>query len=88
MVSFTDHSNAISIERLPTKKQKFEKVHDILKILFYVSLNLLSLLKAQKNNHSSASDRWEYTKSRFKENARTFSKSSTTQGNIRISKLK
>ena len=38
MVSFTDHSNAISIERLPTKKQKFEEVHDILKILFYVSL--------------------------------------------------
>ena len=37
------------------------------------------LLKTQKSNHSSASDWWEYTKSRFKENAKVFSKNSTTQ---------
>ena len=36
----------------------------------------------------SAKDRWKYTKSCFKENARTCSKNSTTQGNIRISRLK
>ena len=30
----------------------------------------------------------EYTKSHFKENATTFSKNSTTEGNIRISGLK
>ena len=36
----------------------------------------------------SAKDRWKYTKSCFKENARTCSKNSTTQGNIRISGLK
>ena len=41
-----------------------------------------------KNNHSSTSDRWEYSKSCFKENARTFSKNSTIQENIRISRLK
>ena len=41
-----------------------------------------------KNNHSSASDWWENIKSSFKESARTFSKNSTTQGNIKISKLK
>ena len=31
------------------------------------------------NNLSSASDCWEYTKSCFKENAKIFSKNSTTQ---------
>ena len=36
----------------------------------------------------SAKDRWKYTKSCFKENARTCFKNSTTQGNIRISGLK
>ena len=36
----------------------------------------------------SAKDRWKYTKSCFKENSRTCSKNSTTQGNIRISRLK
>ena len=30
----------------------------------------------------------EYTKSYFRENSRTFSKNATTQGNIRISRLK
>ena len=49
---------------------------------------MISLLKTQKSNHSSASDRWKYIKSCFKENTRTFSKSSTTQENIRISRLK
>ena len=37
---------------------------------------------------SSAKGRWKYTKSCFKENARTYSKNSTTQGNTRISRLK
>ena len=49
---------------------------------------MLSVLKTQKNNHSSAKGRWKYIKSCFKENARTCSKNSTTQGNIRISGLK
>ena len=37
---------------------------------------------------SPAKGRWEYNKYCFKENARTCSKNSTTQGNIRISGLK
>ena len=49
---------------------------------------MLFLLKKQRKNHSSANDWWENTKSSFKENARTFSKNSTTQENIRISRLK
>ena len=40
------------------------------------------------NNLSSASDCWEYTKSCFKENAKIFSKNSTTQENITILRLK
>ena len=36
----------------------------------------------------SAKGRWKYTKSCFKENARTCSENSTTQGNIKISGLK
>ena len=49
---------------------------------------MLSLLKTQKSNHSSASNRWKYIKYCFKENGRTFSKTSASQGNIRISRLK
>ena len=44
-----------------------------------------------KNTHiqnSSASDWRKYASFCFKENARTFSKNSVTQGNIRISRLK
>ena len=38
MVSFTDHYNAISIDRLPSiEKLQLEKIHDTLIILFYVS---------------------------------------------------
>ena len=45
------------------------------------------LIKNTKNNLSSASEWWKYTKSCFKENARTLSKNSPTQENIRISRL-
>ena len=86
--------NAISIERLLWKSE-------IGKVSWYLNnslsckpdfssatKNLLSLLKTQKSNHSLACDKWKYTKCCFKENCRTFSKNSTTQGNIRISRLK
>ena len=43
-------------------------------------------IKKPKNNHSSARDWWEYTKTRFKENDKMFSKNSTTQENITISR--
>ena len=46
----------------------------------------LILQKKQRNNHSSASYWWEYTKSCFKENAKIFSKNSTTQEHVAIRK--
>ena len=45
------------------------------------------LLKTQKK-HFSASNCWEYTNSRFKENVCAFSKNCTTQENIKTSRLK
>ena len=44
--------------------------------------------RGQGYNLCSASDWWEYTKSCFKENAKIFSKNSTTQENITILRLK
>ena len=77
------------------QKLKLEKLHGTLIILFHVSPSspqlqrLLFFKKKQKqNNHSSASVWWRNTKSSFKENTRTFSKSSTTLENMRISKPK
>ena len=76
------------------QKLKLEKFHGTLIILFYVSPNPLQLQrlfffyqkKQQKNNHFSASGWWEYTKYCFKENAKIFSKNSTTQEDITVSK--
>ena len=54
MVSFTDHYNAIFIDRLPSQiKIGKEKIHGTLIILFYVSLSspqlqIFFLLKTQK----------------------------------------
>ena len=50
--------------------------------------NFLFLLKnkqTKNNNHSLASDWWEYTKSHFKENAKIFSKNSIAQEIVTIS---
>ena len=52
-----------------------------------ISVSIKNLLFLLKKATSSASVWWGNTKSSFKENARTFSKSSTTQ-EIRISKPK
>ena len=63
MVSFADHCNAISIDRLPSKtkigKDSWKRFIKI--ILFYLSpsspqLQRLFLKKPTKNNHSSASE--------------------------------
>ena len=43
-------------------------------------------VKNTKNKHSSASDWWECTKYRLKENAKILSKNSTTQKDITISR--
>ena len=64
------------------------KTPSLKKILQFQDRICFFLIKdVRKNNHSSASDWWENTKSSFKENTRTFSKNSTTQENIRISRL-
>ena len=95
MVSFTDHYNAISIDRVPSKT-KIGKIswyfnnYLLCKPVFSSATNtFLFLLKQKKNKNqssSSASDRWEYIKSSFKDNAKIFSKNSTTQENITISR--
>ena len=95
MVSFIYHYNAISIDRLPSKTKIRKKFMVTLIILFYEARVLLScidlfFLKKNKNkktkNQYSASDWWEYTKSCFTENLKIFSKTSTTQENIAISR--
>ena len=91
MVSFTDHYNAISIDRLPSKKIQ-EKIQGNSSLLckpeFSSTTKTSCFIKNTKNKHSSASDWREYTKYRFKENAKILSKNSTTQQDIRISKPK
>ena len=86
MVSITDHYNAMSIDRLPSKTEigkdswkRFMKIVLLCQPEFSSATKTSFLLKTQKNNHSSARYRWEYHKYCFKEKARTFSKSSTTQ---------
>ena len=46
------------------------------------------MLKTKRNDYSSTSDWWEDAKCEIKNNVRTFSKNSTKQENIRISRLK
>ena len=69
MVSFTDHYNAIYVDRhkiiIFLSKNKIAKDHGTLIILFYVSPRspqlhrlFFSWLKIQKNNCSSVSDWW------------------------------
>ena len=56
MVSFTNHYNAISIDRLP-RKLKLENINDTLIILFYVSpRSFLFLLKTKKKTSTAAVD--------------------------------
>ena len=88
MVSFTDHYDGISIDRIPWKI-KIGKDSCNLIIVFYLSpsspqlqIIFFILLKTQINNHSLASDWWEYTKFCLKASDEIFFKNSTTEGNI------
>ena len=78
MVSFTNHYNAISIDRLPSKtkigKDSWYFNNSLLRTPEFSSATktFLFLLQTQKNNLSSASDWWKYNKSCFKENAKIF----------------
>ena len=90
MVSFNDLYNT-SIDRLPSKtkigKDSWYLTNYLLcKRGFSSATKTYFLIKNTKYNHSSASDWLEYTKSRFKENAKILSKNSITQENITISR--
>ena len=93
MVSFTDHYNAISIDRLSseTKIGKFSWLFNnslLCKPKFSsATKNFISLFKKKTKKQPLFSKwLWEYSKSHFKENAKIFSKNSTTQENITISR--
>ena len=77
MVSFTDHYNAIFIDRFPSKtkigKDSWYFNNSLLcKPEFSLITDFLFFIENTKHNNSSASDWWENTKSSFKEDARTF----------------
>ena len=94
MISFSDHYNALPVDRLSSKiktgKDMWHFNDTLLQNKDFCSTikYLISLLKTKQDNYSSLSDLWEYTKNKIKETARSFSKNSTTQKNIRISRLK
>ena len=93
-ISFSDHYNALLIERLSSKTKTGQDLWLFNNTLlqnkdFSSSIsNLHSSLKRKQDNFSSLSDWLEYRKIKFKQTARRFSKNSTTQENIRISRLK
>ena len=75
------------------QKLNVEKFRATLIIFIYLTSSSAQLqrpfffyLKIVKNDHSSASDWWECSKSSFKENAKIFSKHSTTPENVTISR--
>ena len=94
MISFLDHYNSLLIDRLFSKtktgKDLWHFNNTLLQNKEFCSTitNLLSFLKTKQDNYYSLSDWWEYTKIKIKVTAQRFSKNSTTQENIRISRLK
>ena len=91
MVSFIDHYNAISIDRLASKtkigKGSWYFNNPLLcKPEFSSATKASCFIKNTQKKHSSASDWWEYTKSHFKENAKILFKNSTTEENMTISR--
>ena len=77
MVSFTNHYNAIFIDRFPSKMKVgkdswYFNNSPLYKPEFSLATDFSFIIKNTKHNHSSASDWWENTKSSFKEDARTF----------------
>ena len=86
MVSFTDHYNTILIDRLLSKTKigknswkRFMRIILLRKHEFSLATKTSFFIKNTKNNHSSASDWWEYTKYCFKENPKILSKNSTAE---------
>ena len=75
MISFSNHYNALLIDRLSsiTKigKDLWHVNSSLLKKKDFCSTtrNMLSILGTKKNNYSSTNDWWEYTKDQIKDNA-------------------
>ena len=89
MVSFTDHYNAIFIDKFPLKTKAGKDSWYFNNSPsgdpeFPLTTDFSFFIKNAKYINSSASDWWENTKSSFKEGARTFSENSKK---IRISIL-
>ena len=88
MISFSDHYNALIIDRLASKtkigKDLWHFNNSLLKNKYFCSTtqNFISLLKTRRNTYSSISDWWEYTKCQIKENTKDFSKNSTRKQNF------
>ena len=77
MISFTDHYNAISIDRLPSKTKTGKEswyFNDSLACktdFSSATKNLLPLPKTPKNKYSSTSDWWKFHHSRKYQNFQT-----------------
>ena len=91
MISFSDHYNALFIDRFSSKTKIGKDLSHFNNSLIEkndccsTTKNLLSDLETKRKNYSSTSEWWEYTKCKIKDNARIFSRNSTKQENIRIS---
>ena len=66
----------------------FLKIPPLKKVLEFQDRICCFIKSTKKTNHFSASFLWWNTKSSFKKNTRTFSKTSTTQKNIKSLRLK
>ena len=81
MVFFTDHYNAIFIDRFPSKIKIGKDLwyfnnSPLCKHEFSLTTDFSFFIKNTKHNHPSASDWRENTKSSFEEDSRTFSENS------------
>ena len=94
MISFTEHYNAIILDRnsstTKTGKDLWHFNNYLLNNTDFCcnTKKLLTTLKKKENGFSTPTYWWEYIKSKIKDNTRSFAKNSTRQENIRISRLK
>ena len=99
MISFSDHHNALLIDRLSSITKLGKDLWQIYGKIYNSSLlnkknfcsttrNMLSILETKKDNYSSTNDWWEYTMEQIKDDAQLFARNSKKQKNIRISRLK
>ena len=91
MVSFTDHCNAIFIDRFPSKTKIgkdswYFNNSPLCKPEFSLTTDFSFFIKNIKHNYSSASDWWENTKSSFEKDAKTFPENSKNYENFNIKK--